>query len=137
MKTDNFQPQSKTKNIFRWIVFIPAAFAGSSLAYLASILFFGAGSWLSGFPFMSPMNQIMASGLSGYAAIFIAAYVAPSEDKKIPIIIVATLLVLAGLVSLAIRANNSEWLRVAEGIALLFGMLASISSVSKNGAWKF
>ena len=125
-------------NTLRWIAFIPGAFLGSAIAYAAAILFFGGSSWLIGLPFFAPLNTFISGGLSGYAMVFAGAYISPAEDKKTPIIIIATITVFLGAFAIIHRLTQDEWFRSIEGVCVIVGAIIAISHVSKeaSGRWR-
>lgn len=113
----------------RWIVFIPGGIIAGAIAHAVVLLFFGAGSWLSGMRFDAPINQFFAAGLSGYAGTMAAAFIAPSLNKKIPAVIVTTIIVLISIYGIIFSLNSGEWMRsVLSAITLGGAVMAAVHS---------
>ncbi len=77
----------------RWLLFLPAAMLGGLLVYI--IFEFLSGRYIDPGSIFGLINILLGGALSGAAAVYIAAYVAPCCEEKVAIgIAVLTLIVI-------------------------------------------
>ena len=76
---------------FRWATFIPGGVLGGILAAVVIGLFVGGMNWLSGYgTFISLWTLLVASAAGGAGMIYAGAYIAPTDHKRTPVVIMAT-----------------------------------------------
>ncbi len=109
---------------FRWATFIPGGLLGGMLAALAIGLFVGASMWLSGYgTFFSPLTLLVAAAASGAGMIYAAAYIAPTDDKRVPVGIMVPFAILFWLLNLPYVIAEEDWF---EGFRVLVAIVAGI-----------
>lgn len=94
------------KNILRWIVCVPAGAIGG---YLVLIVFSFLGNrYAEPGSIGNYINFLLGGGLSGAAAVYIAAYIAPSHKNWVSVA-VAVLAVAGMVLALPTMIENKDW----------------------------
>lgn len=94
------KPQSRIKNFFRWIGIIPGYIIAVVISFYLAKIFLSFPWWVLGVNSEAPIFKIMeilASGFSGYAAVYAGAIIAPYRKEFIAYILVALSILIGGM----------------------------------------
>ena len=90
--------------IIRWLLFIPVSILGGFLVFIVFDLF--SGRFIEPGSVGSLINNVLGGGLSGAAAMYVAAYIAPCYEEKVALGY-ALLALVAIVFTVPLLANDS------------------------------
>jgi ABC-type phosphate transport system permease subunit len=82
----------------------------------------------------APGVLLPANALSGYVFIAGAAWIAPTESKRIPSIVVGCFGYVIALSGLAFSINDSEWMKALQSVAIGIGLGIGLNQYGRNGS---
>jgi len=113
--------------VLRWVILVPAAIAGGSLAYLATRLLY---VMEIGIPFLDPESlffRVVVAGLSqgmiGAGIVFVAAWVAPRAKRIVVVSAAGLTLIAAGFLLFPAIMVRDGW-AIYGAVALAAGSVA-------------
>jgi hypothetical protein len=113
----------------RWVGFIPAGILGGTIAGIVGYLLLGAGSWMSGLPFESPLNRLFAAGFLGYASVFCGAQMAPIDYKAGPAIVMGILMFMVYGIAILMHIGEREWFNIVQSVV---GVIAAAACMYRQ-----
>ena len=117
------------KNILRWIVCIPAGVIGGFLVFL--VFNFVGNRYAEPGSIGSYIQFLLSGGLSGAAAVYIAAYIAPSHRKWVGVFI-ASVAVVGMVFALPTIFENQDWSYLLFSIAQDGGTIFMTYKIFRN-----
>lgn len=117
------------KNILRWIVCVPAGAIGGFLVLI--VFSFLGNRYAEPGSIGNYINFLLGGGLSGAAAVYIAAYIAPSKKNWVSVAV--ALLAVAGMaVALPAMIENKDWNYLLFSIAQDAGTIFMAYKIFRN-----
>lgn len=99
--------------VLRWIAVIPAAICSAVIASIVVRTVNRITDWGMGFnpdaPFVRIYQEAVENWLLGAAAVWIAAYVAPTKQRETALLGCAVVLIISGFMVAATAANRDWW----------------------------
>lgn len=117
------------KNIFRWVICIPAGAIGGFLVLI--VFSFLGNRYTEPGSIGGYLNFLLGGGLSGAAAVYIAAYIAPSHKNWVSVA-VAVLAVAGMAIALPIMIENKDWSYLLFSIAQDGGTIIMAYKIFRN-----
>ncbi len=127
------QEMPKWKEILLWIVLLPGAFLGSTLAYWAARLFNWLGSSVSGDSTWWQLisGEILTNGVAGWAWVYSSSFIAPRYKKITAICFAAVLLFLSGIPAMR-RISAQDWMGLLGTLSFTAGGIIVAVYISKG-----
>lgn len=125
--------KSKSVNVLRWILFLPAAIVGSWLVYVifrflnVHDMYHGSSivSWVS-------IVTLFADYIHGLAFVFIGAIVAPSSRKVVSIVMLCLMCMFSAISIFLNIANGIDWIVLIGTLLTLGGAIHGVYLISDN-----